>query len=66
MDYTIVHYKWQKWEALAYECTKSVLAELGFPVAELAFDDPDLACRGLAIAGVRPQYRLFGFSVRFF
>ena len=44
-----VHYKWKEWETLAYECTKECLSELGFPVSDLAFDDPDLACRGLVI-----------------
>ena len=48
MDYTIVHYKWREWELLAYECTKRVLEEIGFPVADLEFDK-DLACRGLVI-----------------
>lgn len=49
MDYTIVNYNWRKWEELAYECTKSVLAGFGFPVDDLKFDDPDLVCRGLVI-----------------
>lgn len=49
MDYTVVQYKWRKWEELAYECTKSVLAGYGFPVKDLYFDDPELVCRGLVI-----------------
>ena len=49
MDYTIVHYKWREWEALAYAGAKACLEYLGFPVSDLEFDDPDLACRGLVI-----------------
>lgn len=49
MDYTLVQYKWEKWEALAYECTKGVLAGYGFPVDDLSFDNPELVCRGLVI-----------------
>jgi len=56
MDYTIVHYKWREWELLAYECTKAVLARLGFPVDGLNFDDPDLACRGLVIDRERGNF----------
>ena len=56
MDYTIVHYKWGEWERLAYDCTKDCLAYLGFPVSDLTFDDPDLACRGLVIDTVRGNF----------
>jgi len=49
MDYTLVHYKWAEWEALAYECTKQVLAGYGFPVHDVRFDDADLVVRGLVI-----------------
>ena len=28
MDYTIVHYKWREWEALAYACAKACLCLL--------------------------------------
>ena len=41
---------------MAYECTKDVLAQLGFPVADLTFDDPDLACRGLVIDTERGNF----------
>ena len=56
MDYTIVHYKWREWEALAYACAKACLEYLGFPVSDLEFDDPDLACRGLVIDTERGNF----------
>ena len=49
MDYTVVHYKWLKWEAEAYDCAKNVLLGYGFPVEDLTFDDADLVCRGLVV-----------------
>ena len=56
MDYTIVHYKWREWEALAYASAKACLEYLGFPVADLDFDDPDLACRGWVIDTERGNF----------
>mmetsp|Transcript_11156 Transcript_11156/g.13941 ORF Transcript_11156/g.13941 Transcript_11156/m.13941 type:complete len:626 (+) Transcript_11156:97-1974(+) len=48
MDYTLVHYQWEKWEAKAYACTKEVLQGYGFPVHDLEFN-PSIALRGLVI-----------------
>mmetsp|Transcript_24702 Transcript_24702/g.79877 ORF Transcript_24702/g.79877 Transcript_24702/m.79877 type:complete len:682 (+) Transcript_24702:89-2134(+) len=56
MDYTVVHYKWRKWEAEAYSCAKDVLKGFGFPVKDLEFDDPDLVCRGLVIDKTRGNF----------
>ena len=56
MDYTVVHYKWRKWEAEAYECAKDVLKGFGFPVSDLSFDDPELVCRGLVIDKERGNF----------
>jgi len=48
MDYTLVHYQVQTWERCAYDRIKRMLADDGWPVAELAFD-PLLVTRGLVI-----------------
>ena len=55
MDYTIVH-QVAEWEALAHACAKACLEYLGFPVSDLEFDDPDLACRGLVIDTERGNF----------
>ncbi len=48
MDYTLVHYQVETWERRAFERIKQMLADDGWPVAELAFD-PLLVTRGLVI-----------------
>ncbi len=48
MDYTLVHYRSEVWEARAYEYVKQVLSDDGFPVDELQFD-PELASLGLVV-----------------
>lgn len=48
MDYTLVHYRVEAWESRAYRHLKTMVAQDGWPVAELEFD-PDLVIRGLVI-----------------
>jgi 5'-nucleotidase len=48
MDYTLAHYQVETWERRAYDEIKRMLAEDGWPVAELAFD-PTMVARGLVI-----------------
>jgi HAD superfamily 5'-nucleotidase-like hydrolase len=46
MDYTLVHYHHDLWEARAYEHARARLEAAGWPVAGLTFD-PDFTTRGL-------------------
>ncbi|MEB2313929.1 MAG: HAD-IG family 5'-nucleotidase [Sorangiineae bacterium] len=46
MDYTLIHYKSEVWEARAYAITRDHLARQGLPVAGLEFD-PSFATLGL-------------------
>ncbi|RMG11807.1 MAG: HAD family hydrolase [Deltaproteobacteria bacterium] len=48
MDYTLVHYRMEAWERLAYTFIQERLAERGWPVADLRFD-PSLVIQGLII-----------------
>jgi 5'-nucleotidase len=48
MDYTLIHYRVDEWERLAYEHLKTWLLARQFPVESLSFDS-DLAIRGLII-----------------
>lgn len=48
MDYTLIHYKAEEWERLAYEFIRDRLAERGWPVASLAFDS-NFVIQGLII-----------------
>lgn len=48
MDYTLIHYMVQEWEARAYHHVGRLLAEKGWPVDGLEFD-PELVIRGLVI-----------------
>jgi HAD superfamily 5'-nucleotidase-like hydrolase len=48
MDYTLAHYQVETWERRAYDEIKVMLADDGWPVAELAFD-PTMVARGLVI-----------------
>lgn len=48
MDYTLVHYEVQAWEARAYAHVRQRLLERGIPVGDLQFR-PDLFARGLIL-----------------
>ena len=48
MDYTLIHYQVDEWEATAYEHVREYLLGLGWPVRDLAYD-PDLVTRGLTL-----------------
>ncbi|MCK6586782.1 MAG: HAD-IG family 5'-nucleotidase, partial [Polyangiaceae bacterium] len=48
MDYTLIHYRVEEWERLAYEHIRHRLKARGWPTGELRFD-PDLIIRGLII-----------------
>ncbi len=48
MDYTIVHYHVKRWEALAFHFLRQRLVELGWPVADVEFDE-NFGMRGLVI-----------------
>lgn len=48
MDYTLIHYRVDEWERLAYEHLKAWLLARNFPVEGLSFD-ADLVIRGLII-----------------
>lgn len=48
MDYTLVHYNVEPWEACAYRYTKMKLLAMGWPIDHLEFD-PTLMIRGLIV-----------------
>src|SRR5262249_40765294 len=48
MDYTLIHYNVEAWEARAYAHIRDRLADLGWPVRVLTFD-PHMIIRGLII-----------------
>ncbi len=48
MDYTLIHYRHDLWEKLAYQHVVRRMAEAGWPVDGLAFD-PEFATRGLIV-----------------
>ncbi len=48
MDYTLIHYRMEVWERLAYGFIQERLAGRGWPVEDLQFD-PDLVIQGLII-----------------
>lgn len=48
MDYTLVHYRVDRWERRAYHRLRELLTQQGWPVESLEFD-PDLVIRGLII-----------------
>ncbi len=48
MDYTLIHYRVDEWEAHAYRHTLRLFEQEGWPVDGLDFD-PDLMVRGLTI-----------------
>ena len=66
MDYTLVHYRVEAWERRAYEYIRELLAEEGWPVADLEFD-PELVTRGLILdteLGNIVKANRFGFVMR--
>lgn len=48
MDYTLIHYRHELWERLAYDTVAKRMAESGWPVRGLEFD-PEFATRGLLL-----------------
>ncbi len=48
MDYTLIHYRIEEWERLAYEHVRQRLLSKGWPVEDLAFE-PELVVRGLIL-----------------
>ncbi|MEM9656190.1 MAG: HAD-IG family 5'-nucleotidase [Actinomycetota bacterium] len=46
MDYTLIHYRVDEWEGAAFRTARDILADRGWPVADLAFD-PDRFTLGL-------------------
>lgn len=48
MDYTLIHYRHELWERRAYEHVATRMAEKGWPVSDLKFDE-DFATRGLIL-----------------
>jgi 5'-nucleotidase len=66
MDYTLIHYRHELWEQLAYEHVVRRMAEGGWPVDGLVFD-PQFATRGLIIDlehGNLVKATRFGFVLR--
>ena len=66
MDYTLVHYRVEEWERLTFDYARTMLGELGWPVADLEFD-PTSVTRGLAIdreAGNLVKATRFGYVIR--
>lgn len=48
MDYTLIHYHTEQWEGRAYEHVRARLAQEGWPVRDLVFDQR-LVARGLIV-----------------
>jgi 5'-nucleotidase len=48
MDYTLVHYDSERWEARAYDAVRQTFAERGWPVGELRFE-PQRVSLGLIL-----------------
>jgi HAD superfamily 5'-nucleotidase-like hydrolase len=48
MDYTLIHYKAEEWERIAYQSLKASFLKQGWPVEKLHFDH-EMVCRGLII-----------------
>ncbi len=66
MDYTLIHYRVDQWEQLAYDHARRNLEALGWPVAHLEFD-PSEVIRGLAIdleLGNLLKATRFGYVIR--
>jgi len=66
MDYTLVHYRPELWEERAYARIRTLLADEGWPVADLAFDASSVI-RGLIIdneLGNVVKANRFGYVIR--
>jgi 5'-nucleotidase len=66
MDYTLIHYKVDEWEQLAYDHARSILSVAGWPVDHLEFD-PRSVIRGLALdlaEGNLLKATRFGYVIR--
>jgi len=66
MDYTLIHYKVNEWEAAAFDAAREVLANRDWPVADLIFD-PDQFTIGLVFdltLGNVVKATRFGYVVR--
>ncbi len=66
MDYTLIHYRVDEWERLAYEHARRNLAARGWPVEDLVFD-PTQVIRGLALdlqEGNLLKATRFGYVIR--
>ena len=66
MDYTLIHYRVDEWERLAYEHARRFFTERGWPVADLIFD-PTQVIRGLALdlqEGNLLKATRFGYIIR--
>ncbi len=66
MDYTLIHYRVDEWERLAYEHARQNLQALGWPVDHLVFD-PTRVIRGLALdleLGNLLKATRFGYVIR--
>ncbi|HSF87588.1 MAG TPA: HAD-IG family 5'-nucleotidase [Acidimicrobiia bacterium] len=66
MDYTLIHYRVDEWERLAYDHARRNLAALGWPVEALVFDAGEVI-RGLALdleLGNLLKATRFGYVIR--
>ncbi len=64
MDYTLIHYRVEEWERIAYEHIRRGLLADGWPVGDLEFD-PAMVIRGLVIdteLGNLVKANRFGFN----
>ncbi len=68
MDYTLVHYRVERWEQQAYDRLREMLTDAGWPVSDLGFD-PELFIRGLVVdteLGNVVKANRFGYVTRAF
>ncbi len=66
MDYTLIHYRVEEWEAEAFRTARDLLVERGWPVADLEFD-PERFILGLVFdleLGNVVKATRFGYVVR--
>jgi HAD superfamily 5'-nucleotidase-like hydrolase len=66
MDYTLIHYRVEEWERVAYEQARRMLEDRGWPVQGLTFD-PATVIRGLTLdlaLGNLVKPTRFGYVIR--